>query len=180
MESGRKQTSRIPKLTYTHEALADVIIAQPQLSNRELAVLFDKTPHWVGYVKSSSAFQKHLAERKGDIIDPVLSQNFEEKLLGLANVSLDVLMEKLTGIAPEGDLALKTLQTTSKAMGYGLATAQNNNVQQNNTYLVAVPGRSASSKEWEEKYKDGVLSARVGGGSEQAEIAAEVVDVEKI
>ena len=144
-------------LNYSHEALADLIIAQPQLSNKELAGRFGKTPTWVSYVRNSGAFLAYLADRKDELIDPVLQQTVADRLNGLAAQSVDILMEKLQEDKVTDDLALECLKHSSKALGYG-AKDTGNRTQINN-FVVAMPEKVRDPEEWARKYKGGTLEA---------------------
>ena len=62
----------------------------------------------------------------------------------LASKSLDVVLEKLT-VTQNPDTALKALEITSKALGYG-ARQQNLNVQQN--FVVALPPKAVDADSW--------------------------------
>lgn len=147
---------KLKKMQYSHEALADVILANPSMKNTDLAIVFDKTPAWVSYVKNSSGFKAYIEKRKTELLDPVLIQQLEEKMTALAEQSIDVLMDKLAGLAPDGDLAAKTLSITSKALGYGVANNQTN-IQTN--FVVAMPDKVQNPREWADKYKNGGLEA---------------------
>lgn len=134
----------IQRVKYTHDALIDMIISNPAVSQGELAKMFGYTQGWLSRVMNSDAFQARLALRKSDVVDPTLVLSIDEKLRALASKSLDVVMDKLA-VTQNPDTALKALEVTSKALGYG-ARQQNLNVQQN--FVVALPPKSASADEW--------------------------------
>lgn len=137
----------IQKVRYSHQAMVDMIVANPWISQGELAKNFGYTEGWVSQVIASDAFQAYLAKRKDELVDPTLRATIEERFKGLVARSLDILMQKLekgaAGVSDE--TALKALEIASKAMGYGVKGA-NINVQAN--FVVAVPGKAASSAEW--------------------------------
>ena len=62
----------------------------------------------------------------------------------MASLSLDVVMDKLA-VTKNPDTALKALEISSKALGYG-ARQQNLNVQQN--FVVAMPTKVQSPEDW--------------------------------
>lgn len=134
----------IERVKYTHDGFIDMIIANPAISQAALASHFGYTQAWVSRIMNSDAFQARLAVRKGDIVDPTLVATIDEKLKALASKSLDVVLEKLS-VTQNPDTALKALEITSKALGYG-ARQQNLNVQQN--FVVALPGKAVSSEDW--------------------------------
>ena len=127
----------IARVRYSHDAMIDLIIADPSISQGKIAQHFGYTQVWVSRIFNSDAFQARLAQRKADIIDPALTLTIEEKLKALADKSLDVVLEKLTATGSP-DLAIKALEITSKALGYG-ARQQNVTLQQN--FVVALPGK---------------------------------------
>ena len=134
----------IQRVKYTHDALIDMIIANPAVSQGQLATTFGYTQGWLSRVMNSDAFQARLAARKMEVVDPQLVLSIDEKLRALASKSLDVVLDKLS-VTQNPDTALKALEVTSKALGYG-ARQQNLNVQQN--FVVALPPKAASAEEW--------------------------------
>ena len=141
----------IQRVSYTHDALIDMIIANPAISQGELAKAFGYTQGWLSRVMNSDAFQARLAARKTEVVDPQLVLSIDEKLRALASKSLDVVLDKLA-VTQNPDTALKALEVTSKALGYG-ARQQNLNVQQN--FVVALPPKAASASEWAAAHGEG-------------------------
>lgn len=147
------------KLNYSHEALADMILANPGATHKDFAKIFDRTPVWVSYVVNSDAFQAFLAKRREQIVDPGLILTVEDRLKGLAVRSCDLLMEKLEGpmgqfVKPE--LLTKIVETSTKALGYGQRTAQ---VAVNTQFVVAMPTQAPNAEAWAGKYSGGNLEA---------------------
>jgi hypothetical protein len=144
----------IQKIRYSHDAMIDMIVANPWISQGELALNFGYTEGWVSQVIASDAFQARLAERKDALVDPYLRATIEERFRGLIARSLEILMRKLEQPAKEisDELALKALDIASKAAGYG-AKGASVNVQAN--FVVAVPGKAPSTTAWAEKYGAG-------------------------
>lgn len=134
----------IARVKYSHDAMIDMLIANPDVKQGELAQQFGYTQAWVSRVMNSDAFLARLATRKGDLVDPSIALTLDEKFRALANQSLDVIMEKLT-VTKNPDTALKALELSSKALGYG-ARQQNLNVQQN--FVVAMPTKVQSPEDW--------------------------------
>lgn len=134
----------IQRVKYTHDALIDMIITNPAVSQGQLASMFGYTQAWLSRVMNSDAFQARLAARKADVVDPQLVLSIDEKLRALASKSLDVVIDKLS-TSQNPDTALRALEITSKALGYG-ARQQNLNVQQN--FVVALPPKAASADSW--------------------------------
>lgn len=84
-----------PKISYTHDKLIDVMIAQPRAKRRELAEMFGYTPEWIGRVTNTDAFRMRMAARREEVVDPTLTATLEERFRAVTARSLDVLQEKL-------------------------------------------------------------------------------------
>lgn len=151
------QKHGIVRVTYTHDAMIDVLIANPTISQTELGAKFGYTKGWVSRVLGSDAFQARLAKRKDEIVNPELVQNFEERLQGLANQSLDVIQRKLEA-TDSSDLAVKALQLSTTALGFG--ARPQNIAQQTNNYVVALPAKIENEAEWAQTAKTEVLANR--------------------
>jgi hypothetical protein len=126
LEETRGPTGQLPaqpiaKLNYSHEAMVDLIIANPAISQNELARRFGYSAPWVSRVLASDAFQAKLAERSKEVVDPTVRQAVEEQFKGLVLRSLAILQEKLdrpTEQIPD-QLALRAFEISSRAAGYG-------------------------------------------------------------
>lgn len=137
--------NRLKRVHYSHEAMIDVIIAEPTLSQNELAARFEKSVSWISIIMGSDAFQAALAKRRDDILDPFLVATIEERLRGLADQSLRVLATKLEQ-SNNPDLALKSLELTTKALGFGARAVGQTNVQ--NNFVVQLPPQIEDSGSW--------------------------------
>lgn len=138
----------IDRVKYTHDAMIDLIIAQPAISQGELAKHFGYSQPWVSRIMNSDAFLARLAQRKAEIVDPQLTLSVDEKLRAVASKSLDKVLEKLDA-APSFDQALAAVNVVSKALGYG-ARQSNLNLQAN--FVVAMPQKAESAAAWADKY----------------------------
>lgn len=143
---------RIKKVRYTHEALIDTILAEPTLSQAELATRFEVTQAWLSRIIGSDAFQAVLAKRRAELVDPYIMATMEEKIRGVADQSLEIIAEKLAS-TQSADLALKTLGLATTALGFG-ARDRGPSVQQNN-YVVQLPGKASSVEEWAQAAQNG-------------------------
>lgn len=121
----------IKKVRYTHDAMIDLIIANPAVSQNELALSFGYSPSWVSQIIATDAFQNRLAERTKELVDPNIRLSVEERFKGLVLRSLEILAEKLSKPSHQipDQLALRTLEVSSRAIGYG--ARDNNTVVQN-------------------------------------------------
>jgi len=134
------------KVRYSHQAMADLILANPAISQNELAGHFGYTPGWVSQIVNSDAFQAFLATRKEELVNPVITASVEEKLMTLAKKSLDVLHEKLA-TEPKADTALKSLEVSTRALGYGAKADR----EVNFNFVVALPQKAESNAAWLEQ-----------------------------
>lgn len=111
----------VQKVHYTHDAMVDLIIAEPTISQNSLAAHFGYTAGWVSQVIASDAFQSRLAERTSELVDPTIRATVEERFKALVLRSLDILREKLdkpSASIPD-QLVVRSLELSSRAMGYG-------------------------------------------------------------
>ena len=139
----------ISRVKYSHDAMIDILIADPSISQGAIAQQFGYTQAWVSRVMNSDAFLARMAERKSDLVDPSIALTLDEKFRALANQSIDIVMEKLAA-TKNPDTALKALEMSSKALGYG-ARQQNLNLQQN--FVVAMPQKHSTPESWAEQHQ---------------------------
>ena len=66
------QGAKPPKIRYSHDGMIDMIVAEPWISQNELALRFGYTASWVSTIMTSDAFKAKLELRKDEIVDPVL------------------------------------------------------------------------------------------------------------
>lgn len=111
----------IAKTSYTHDAMVDIIIANPAINQNDIARHFGYTASWVSQVMASDAFQAKLLERTQDIVDPTLRATVEERIKSLVIRSIEILKEKLDrpSSAIPDNLVIRTLELSTRAMGYG-------------------------------------------------------------
>jgi hypothetical protein len=121
--SGRIQ---IQKVRYTHEDCIDLILAQPGISQNELAARYGYSPAWISVVINSDAFQSRLASRRVELVDPVLAATLNERFRALTVRSLEVLQEKLSlpSQSVPDQLALQAAALGAKSLGLGVPQAQ--------------------------------------------------------
>ena len=117
-ESKGQLVNGIAKPGYSHEAMIDLILANPSVDQNELAAYFGYSPSWISTVITSDSFQAALGEKRERIIDPILRGAIEESFKGLVMRSIEIVRKKLDGDVPL-QAALEVLKTSSKALGYG-------------------------------------------------------------
>lgn len=156
----------IARVKYTHDAMIDLIIANPMVGQGQIAQHFGYTQAWVSRVFNSDAFQARLAVRKADLVDPTILMSVEEKFRTLVNRSLDIFQEKLEA-TKSADLAMKGIEMATKALGYGARQA---NVAVQNNFVVAMPQKVEDPNAWAQRYQQ----SHAAGGLAEAVDAVEV------
>lgn len=136
----------LKKVSYTHDAMIDEIIANPGVSEIDLAKTFGFSKPWVNRLICSDAFQARLALRKEELVDPVLAANAEERIRNLEFTSMEIVQEKLEATS-DPKLAMQVLEMTFKARAYGARAANPGGLVQNN-YVVALPQPIKDAAEW--------------------------------
>ena len=112
---------RLAKVSYSHDAMIDLVIGNPAISQNEIAATFGYTVGWVSNVFASDAFRERMAQRKDELIDPTLRLTIEERFKALVQRSLDVLQEKLArpSHAIPDNLALQAAALGARSLGLG-------------------------------------------------------------
>lgn len=132
----------IAKLNYSHEAMIDLIVANPQISQGMLAQYFGYSQSWVSQVMSSDAFKQALKARQKEIINPALTLTVEERFESATKMALDIAHEQLA--LRDKRFALKLLEVGGRIVGTKMTpqTAVQNN------FVVQLPAKAASVAEW--------------------------------
>ena len=110
---------KIMKLTYTHDAMVDLIIQEPTVTHAELAELFGYSAGWIQRVVSSDSFQARLAERKAQIVDPYIAQSLNARLRGVTIKAVELISEKLSSEDAGAQYALEALGIATGALRNG-------------------------------------------------------------
>lgn len=113
--------SAVAKVSWSHEAMIDAMIANPAIAGWELARMFGYTESWISRVRSSNAFRERLRERAQEMVDPVLLATIEENFDAMVARSQEILLEKLSEPSQNVDpqLALQCAALGAKATGRG-------------------------------------------------------------
>lgn len=119
--SGSISSARRPKMRYSHQAMADMILENPAISQNEIAAAFGRTAGWISTIVTSDAFQCMLAARKAELIDPELVLSHRERFSALTTRSLQVLQEKLAKPVDQipDNLVLRAVELGAKALSIG-------------------------------------------------------------
>lgn len=142
----------VAKVRYSHEALCDMLLAQPWSSQKDIAAYFDYSEAWVSQLLQSDALKEYMIKRKVELMDPLLRASMEERLDGLARRSIDILQAKLDLPIDKvsSEVAIKALDISTRARGYG-AGAKGVSITQN--FVVAMPEKSVNGEAWVEKHR---------------------------
>ena len=146
--------NRLQRVRYSHEAMIDVILIEPTITQNELAKRFDRSVSWVSIVMGSDSFQAALAKRRDDILDPFLVATIEERFRGLATQSLTVISEALEK-SKNTDLALKALDISSKALGFGARNAEKPGSTTN--FVIQLPAKILNPSDWAATHSGPIL-----------------------
>jgi hypothetical protein len=142
---GAPNKPTLGKVRYTHDAIIDEILLDPSISQNELCARFGYGVAWMSIIINSDAFKERLAERKGELIDPVIRASIEEKASAAANRALDRLIDRLDGPNPG---AIKTQDLVSIAKLVVAPKTAAPPPQTQNLYVVQLPAPAPDSQSW--------------------------------
>lgn len=112
----QEEKKGIVRLTYTHDAMIDLILKEPTVTYEELAEIFGFSRGWISRVVGSDAFQARLAERKATLIDPQIARSINERLRGVTVRAIDVIADKLDKDEVSAAYALDALGIATQGM----------------------------------------------------------------
>jgi len=168
-------TQAVAKPSYTHAAMVDLLVQNPMITQGDIARHFGYTEGWVSQVLRADAIRELIAARRNELLDPVVLQGLEKRLEALAHQSLEVLQTQLQ-LKPSADVALKALELSSRALGYG---AKDRGAQIVQNFVVAMPEKSIDGDDWVARHHPARPSLGLGGGAPSqlmAQIAMLTVD----
>ena len=113
----------IKNISYSHDAMIDLILQQPTVTSGELASLFGYSQGWVTRILGSDSFQARLAQRKGALMDPLIARSLNDRLRAVAIRSMDVIEEKLAA-EPSAQYAMDALELATQGLGVVSAAAR--------------------------------------------------------
>jgi hypothetical protein len=129
-----------------HELVADMIICDPNRTQRSIAQELNRSEHWLSIVINCDAFQEYLATRKEEIVDPALRATVEERFRAVANLAAEKFLERLTLNAVSNKDLLDAMKVSSTGLGMG-PSSKAPSIQQN-LYVLPSPQRPTTSTEW--------------------------------
>ena len=135
---------QVQGVRYTHDAMIDLLITEPGISQNRIASYFGYSAPWVSTIMASDAFQVRLAQRRGELIDPTIAASIEERFKALTVASVEKLMRMIgqPEIAVDPEILLKAAALGAKSLGIGgHAPTQTLNLISPETRLKALAGR---------------------------------------
>lgn len=114
-----KPAGAVAKVRYTHADMIDFIIANPGVSQGQLALRYGYTQSWVSLVMSSDAWKSAMAARREEVVDPALLATINERFTAMTQRSLERLMEKLDAPQVSDNVVLRAVELGAKALGVG-------------------------------------------------------------
>jgi hypothetical protein len=115
-------TSRnITKWSRKHDAMVDLVIARPSITTDEIAQHFGYSPSWITVIITSDRFKDKLADRREEVIDPVLMASLEEKIKAVTDKAVEIILAKLQK-APDklsDQFVMRAAEFGAKSLGLG-------------------------------------------------------------
>ena len=139
-----------------HELVIDMWVANPNLTQRQIAHSLGRSEYWLSIVVNCDAFQLRLAERKAEIIDPILAATVEDRLRAVVNKSAEKFLDRLASNAPISDANLIRAMQVG-AMGLGMGPASKSPAIQQNLYVIPAPPRAADSATWAQQARGEII-----------------------
>lgn len=128
----------IQRVTYSHEALINWMVENPDRPLRDAAAYFGYSQGWLSCIIHSDVFQAKLARRQEEVFAQI-AQDIPSRLRGAADLALNGLTEKLENGNPDAKFLLDATDKLLHRMGYAPASARNPlgtaQVVQNNTQI---------------------------------------------
>ena len=151
----------IDRVRFSHDAVIDMILANPRMTAVELAEANGYSVYWLRRVMNSDAFLARVAERKTELIDPLIVETIETQLKDLASESLATLGTALRTTKRTPEFAMEVANLSLKALNFGArpSTQVNVNTTQN-SYVVALPEKAPSDEAWIEAHTGKFVSSR--------------------
>jgi len=109
----------IEKVSYTHDAVIDFIIANPSVSQGQIAAHFGYTQSWMSIIMSSDAFKARYAERRDKVIDPVLAASLKDRFEAVTTRALEKLGDILSQPSPPPNVVLKAVELGARGLDVG-------------------------------------------------------------
>lgn len=140
--------ARIQSVRWHHDMIIDMMIANPSVTQGELAVAFGFTEPWVSNLINSDAFKHRLKERKAEIVDPSIMASVQTRMETVSKMAMDKLAERLdTGMPFSNDELIAIMDKTGKYLIQAPEKAKQG-VPSTNLYFVQAPPVAADAASW--------------------------------
>lgn len=106
---------RVGALSYGHEALIDLILLDPSQTYKQLAEKSGYSAAWIGKLVNSDSFQARLAERKGNLTDPMIKRALDSRVQRMS-AQAAASMQRQLELGSSADDALKALGVMEKVV----------------------------------------------------------------
>lgn len=134
--------AEIAKISYTHEAFINWLVANPDRPLRDAAAYFGYTQAWLSSILHSDVFQAKLSQRQDEVFG-YIAEDIPSKLRAAADIGLEKLTEVLTE-TQDGKFILDATDKLLHRMGYApqakiapLAAPAPTTIGQQNIFLVS-------------------------------------------
>lgn len=150
----------IKKVSHKHEAILDMMLANPQMKLRDIAREMGVSQSWLSCIIHSDAFQRRLSARQEEIFNATLLP-LKDKIAGAAAVAVEKLSESVENASPAADreFVLDATEKLLKAAGFTgrESVAESVNAQQNNFFFGADALEVAREKMRQKALENGLL-----------------------
>lgn len=111
----------LQKVGYSHDKVIDVILANPRVKQKDIAAIFGYNEGWLSRMMSSDSFKLRVAQRRVELIDPIVTAGIQERFQALAHRGLEIIQDKLDQHADvvDSNLALKAVELGARGLGIG-------------------------------------------------------------
>jgi len=130
--------------------MIEVLVANPSMTQRELARMFNRSEPWISCVARSDAFQVALKARRDEVYSPILAP-MQEKLEAAAHASIERIHERLTSVIPMKDNDLiQASKVVLDAAGYGARSRGEGDGGP--MVVINLPSKAADEATWGARY----------------------------
>lgn len=136
----------VQRVSHTHEAILQFMIANPAAPLGLVAAHFGYTQPWLSTLIHSDAFQAQLRRRQNEVFGEVVIAELKDKIVGAAHIAIDKLAEKVE-VANDIRDVTDAAEMLLKSLGYGAPKAVPAQVSQTNVYNFADKETLARSRE---------------------------------
>lgn len=151
------------RMPYTHEKMVEVLILTPRITQKELAGIFGFREQYISRILCSDGFREMYERRRKQLNGEHagVMEELRTRFEALARQSLDRLEEKLEMGNVPAEVALKALEQSSRALGYGAPSVKVDARQQN--FIALMPAKAKEAGEWLAEHAPRVVDAQPAG-----------------